>query len=73
VARDVRRGLVSAGEALSGYGVVCSDEGELDEHATGDARRQFRSVRGLPAVFDFGPVPERFEYPEGFDLKRARR
>jgi N-methylhydantoinase B len=73
VARDVRRGLVSAQEARSGYGVVCAEDGTVDEAETGATRERVRAERGLPGVFDFGPVPERFAYPEGFDLERARR
>ncbi len=73
VGRDVRRGLISTGEALSGYGVVCDGEGAVDEAATATTRQRLRDQRGLPEVFDFGPVPEHFTYPDGFDLERARR
>jgi N-methylhydantoinase B len=72
VARDVRRGLVSTGEALDGYGVVCDEEGAIDQRATDETRERRRRERGEPPTFDFGPVPERFEYPEGFELERAR-
>ena len=51
---------------------ICDDEGVLDEGATAETRQRFRDQRGIPEVFDFGPVPERFTYPAGFDLERAR-
>ena len=53
--------------------MVCDEEGAIDEGATATTRQRFRDQRGLPEVFDFGPVPEHFTYPDGFDLERARR
>jgi N-methylhydantoinase B len=55
VALDVRRDLVSAESALSGYGVVIVD-GTLDEAATEATRNAQREARGAPAKFDFGPL-----------------
>ncbi len=55
VGLEVRRGLVSA-EGAARYGVVCDDEGAVDDTATGALREQLRAGRPdvLP-TFDMGP------------------
>jgi N-methylhydantoinase B len=55
VAKEVRRGLVTASGALA-YGVKVSDEGELDSASTSALRDSMRAGRpsSLP-VFDMGP------------------
>jgi len=45
VARDVRLGYVTEGEALSSYGVVLGADGDPDSAATADARDARRSAR----------------------------
>ena len=58
VALEVRRGLVTASGAER-YGVVVSDEGDVDAEATGSLRTRLRA--GRPAelpVFDMGPPLE---------------
>ena len=57
VARDVRRGLVSAEAAERDYGVVI-DGVRVDEAATAELRRGPRAERGEPPQFDFGELPE---------------
>ena len=54
VARDVRRGLVSAESALDDYAVVLAD-GEVDEQATTALRSERAATRGAPPQFDLGP------------------
>jgi N-methylhydantoinase B len=51
---DVRAGLLTAGHALEGYGVVLSGD-EVDEEATKALRRP-RLTAGPRAGFDFGPA-----------------
>lgn len=58
VARDVRRGLVSAQRASDAYGVVL-DGGAVDVAATGERRARLAQDRGEPAPFDFGVHPDR--------------
>ncbi|MCS6987552.1 MAG: hydantoinase B/oxoprolinase family protein [Sphingomonadaceae bacterium] len=58
VAREVRRGLVTP-QGARRYGVVCDDEGRLDETATAALRARMRAER--PAgrrLFDFGGTIE---------------
>lgn len=57
VARDVRRGLVSEQAAREGYGVVLVG-GQADETETDALRERMRAERGVPARFDYGPLPE---------------
>jgi N-methylhydantoinase B len=52
VARDVREGYVSAAQARAAYGVVCSDDGVLDEAETERLRESVRAER-------LGRAPER--------------
>ena len=56
VARDVRRGLVSAEVARDAYGVVL-DGGALDQPSTSALREQLAETRGEPEEFDFGVHP----------------
>jgi N-methylhydantoinase B len=56
VARDVRRGLVSAEAARDGYGVVV-DGRDIDADATSALRDQLAATRGEPDEFDFGVHP----------------
>ena len=58
VARDVSFGLVSREMAKEGYGVVLSDDGSVDEGATGKERDRQRDERGDALSFDFGPPLE---------------
>ncbi|CNE95159.1 N-methylhydantoinase [Mycobacterium tuberculosis] len=55
VAQEVLRGLVTAQGARDGYGVVCGDEGVLDEQATELLRAEMRAARTEIPVFDMGP------------------
>ena len=56
VARDVAFGLVSSENAKTGYGVVLTDDGGVDEAAT-EAERDAAAgrARGDAKAFDFGP------------------
>jgi N-methylhydantoinase B len=58
VARDVSFGLVSREKALSGYGVVLTDDGGVDGEATEAERARQREERGDALPFDFGPPLE---------------
>jgi N-methylhydantoinase B len=53
VAQDVQRGLVTVDGARR-YGVVCDDQGSVDESATDALRSELRSNRGSVPLFDFG-------------------
>ena len=55
VAREVRRGLVSAGGARR-YGVVVNETGDLDAKATAELRADMRAQRSALQLFDFGPT-----------------
>ena len=57
VAREVRRGLVSAAGAKR-YGVVVDAAGNLDASATETLRRQQEDARGEVRIFDHGPPLE---------------
>ncbi len=54
---DVRAGLVS-GAGARRYGVVLSDDAEVDAAATAALRAQMAAERGPTAVFDFGGTIE---------------
>ncbi|QYC40114.1 Acetophenone carboxylase delta subunit [Nonomuraea coxensis DSM 45129] len=54
VGLEVRRGLVTA-EGARRYGVVCAEDGAVDEAATAALRERLRSGRGELPVFDMGP------------------
>ena len=54
VAREVRRGLVSAGGARR-YGVVVNEAGGVDAKATADLRADMKAQRKALPLFDFGP------------------
>jgi N-methylhydantoinase B len=54
VALEVRRGLVTAAGARD-YGVVCSEDGAVDDTATTALRDRMRAARGATSLFDFGP------------------
>jgi N-methylhydantoinase B len=56
-ANDVHAGLVSVNAAAAEYGVIVSDDGEIDHEATERERERIRSEREDPPEFDFGPVP----------------
>jgi N-methylhydantoinase B len=58
VARDVQLGLVSREKALSSYGVVLDEAGEVDAEATEKERQRARDERGPASDFDFGPPLE---------------
>ncbi|MFM7694860.1 MAG: hydantoinase B/oxoprolinase family protein [Actinomycetota bacterium] len=58
VVRDVSFGLVSAGYAKEGYGVVINADGSADEAATEKERERQRTERGDALFFDFGPPLE---------------
>ena len=53
VGKDVQRGLVSVEGALR-YGVVCDEEGAVDEQATASLREKLRAERSSIPLFDFG-------------------
>ena len=53
---DVAAGLVSADGARR-YGVVCDEEGEVDEGATEKLRTDMAAERGDTLLFDFGGTP----------------
>ncbi|MFB4311224.1 hydantoinase B/oxoprolinase family protein [Actinomadura sp. GTD37] len=55
VALEVRRGLVTAGGAREGYGVVCGDDGVLDAAASEALRAEMAAARPEIPVFDMGP------------------
>ena len=57
VAKDVERGLVSAGGAKR-YGVVTDDEGSLDEVSTARLREKMAADRTETPLFDFGGTVE---------------
>jgi N-methylhydantoinase B len=54
VAKEVSQGLVTR-EGARAYGVVLTDEGGVDEGATGALRDTMRSERGEAPLFDYGP------------------
>ncbi|MFF4241491.1 hydantoinase B/oxoprolinase family protein [Actinomadura geliboluensis] len=58
VATEVLRGLVTAEGARDGYGVVCTDDGVLDEGATELLRAKMAAERTEIPVFDMGPPLE---------------
>ena len=57
VAREVRRGLVSAEAAREDYGVVLDADGTVDEVATETEREELRRDREELEEFDYGPLP----------------
>lgn len=57
VGLEVRRGLVTA-EGARRYGVVCSEDGTVDEEATRALREEMARTRPAPKVFDMGPPIE---------------
>lgn len=54
---DVAAGLVSADGARR-YGVVCNEDGEVDESATEKLRTDMAAERGDTLLFDFGGTPD---------------
>jgi len=58
VAKEVRRGLVSA-EGARRYGVVLDDKMHVVEPATIELRSRLSGERGATKIFDFGPSIER--------------
>ncbi len=54
VAKEVVQGLVSVSGARE-YGVVLSEDGEVDAEATDALRGKLRRERGEIALFDYGP------------------
>lgn len=59
VAGDVRHDLMSAEQALEGYGVVLSADGKsVDETATRELRARKAQERGEPSRFDMGNLEE---------------
>jgi N-methylhydantoinase B len=54
VAKEVDQGLVTRDGARA-YGVVLTNEGGVDEAATGALRDTMRSERGEAPLFDYGP------------------
>ena len=54
---DVAAGLVSVDGARR-YGVVCNEDGEVDESATEALRSSMAEERGDTSLFDFGGTPE---------------
>lgn len=55
VGLEIRRGLVTASGARR-YGVVCDDEGRVDQGATEELRAQMAAGRPDPLpTFDMGP------------------
>ncbi len=53
VRQDVQRGLVSLAGAKR-YGVVMTEDGNVDASATEELRSRLAAERGAPAMFDFG-------------------
>lgn len=58
VQRDVGYGLVSREKAANEYGVVLTDELEVDEAATEEKRTEQAAARGEIKDFDYGPPLE---------------
>ncbi len=54
---DVAAGLVTV-EGARRYGVVCDENGEADEEATGKLRAEMAAERGDTRLFDFGGAIE---------------
>ena len=54
---DVAAGLVSVDGARR-YGVVCNEDGEVDESATEKLRTDMAAERGDTLLFDFGGTPD---------------
>jgi N-methylhydantoinase B len=59
VAKDVRRGLVSADVATEAYGLVLDGAGAVDAAATATRREELAAARGEVEEFDFGVHPGR--------------
>ena len=57
VSFDVAAGLVTVDGARR-YGVVCNEDGEVDEAATEKLRSDMAAERGDTLLFDFGGTPE---------------
>ncbi len=57
VRNDVARGLLSRGAARESYGVVVSENFDVDETATRDLRETMRAGRPPLPLFDFGRQP----------------
>ncbi|WP_194926607.1 hydantoinase B/oxoprolinase family protein [Catenulispora pinisilvae] len=55
ISRDLRWGKISAGGALSDYGVVLTDDRVVDLAATESLRAEMRAARGPQPFFDRGP------------------
>lgn len=58
VARDVSYDLVSAEQAQSGYGVILTADGSVDDAKTDALRVAMRTERGAPEPFSFGFQPD---------------
>jgi N-methylhydantoinase B len=58
VGLEVRGGLVSVAGARD-YGVVCDEDGVIDDSATTDLRTKLRANRVPLKVFEFGPSIEK--------------
>lgn len=58
VAQEVRRHLVTRDQAAKEYGVVVTDDGQVDEPETQTLRTQMRAARPELPQFDHGPIPE---------------
>jgi len=70
VAREVRRGLISADAARGEYGVVIDDEGAVDAAATEARREEIRETRDDLGDFDYGPLPPEEELAEQIATER---
>ena len=70
VAREVRRGLISADAARGEYGVVIDDEGAVDAAATEARREEIRETRDDRGDFDYGPLPPEEELAEQIATER---
>jgi N-methylhydantoinase B len=55
VVADVKKGLVSRAKAEADYGVIMSDEYDVDQAATEQLRARLAQERGEVLAFDFGP------------------
>jgi N-methylhydantoinase B len=73
VAADIRRGLVSRGEAQRSYGVIVLDDGTVDDAATNDERARRRAERrtaGEQQTTVSGPACKDCGATEGFATSR---
>jgi N-methylhydantoinase B len=62
VARDVTRGVVSAGRAQEAYGVVLAEDGKVDEVHTARLRASRLHVRDEAHVFDRGTTRDGIDH-----------